>query len=72
MNCGFPGLQLPAAPLPACDTAKVLAALTGLEPLNRNPLEISVKSKDTAKLSRSYTPAIPQHYRLGESAITHP
>ena len=46
MNCGFPGLQLSAAPLLACDTAKVPSALTGIEPLNRKPLEISVKSKD--------------------------
>ena len=46
MNRGFPGLQLPAAPLLACDTAKVLAALTGLEPLHRKPLEISVKSQN--------------------------
>ena len=29
MNGGFPGLRLPAAPLLAGDTAKVLAALTG-------------------------------------------
>jgi hypothetical protein len=50
MNCGFPGLQLPAAPLLACDTAKVLAALTGLEPLSRKPLGTSVKSKDPGSL----------------------
>ena len=44
MNCSFPGLRLPAAPLLAGDTAKVLAALTGHEPLNRKPPETSVNS----------------------------
>jgi hypothetical protein len=42
----FPGLQLPVAPLLAGDTAKVLAALTGHEPLNGKPPETSVKSQD--------------------------
>ena len=42
----FPGLRLPVAPLLAGDTAKVLAALTGREPLNRKPPETSVKSED--------------------------
>ena len=40
----FPGLQLPVAPLLAGDTAKVLATLTGPEPLNTKPPETSVKS----------------------------
>ena len=35
----FPGLQLPVAPLLAGDTAKVLAALKGHEPLNRRLLK---------------------------------
>ena len=42
----FPGLQLPVAPLLAGDTAKVLAALAGPEPLNTKPPETSVKSED--------------------------
>jgi len=42
----FPGLRLPVAPLLACDTAKVLEALTGHEPLKRKPPETSVKSED--------------------------
>ena len=42
----FPGLRLPVAPLLAGDTAKVLAALTGHEPLNRKPPETSVNSED--------------------------
>ena len=42
----FPGLQLPFASLMAGDTAKVLAALTGPEPLNTKPPETSVKSED--------------------------
>ena len=46
MNCGFPGLRLPVAPLLAGDTAKVLAALTGHEPLNRKPPETSVVEED--------------------------
>src|ERR1035437_2862085 len=46
MNCGFPDLQLLVAPLLACDTAKVLAALTEHEPLNRKPPETSVNSED--------------------------
>ncbi len=37
---------MPVAPLLAGDTAKVLAALTGHEPLNRKPPENSVKSED--------------------------
>ena len=37
---------MPVAPLVAGDTAKVLAALTGHEPLNRKPPENSVKSED--------------------------
>jgi hypothetical protein len=41
----FPGLRLPVAPLLAGDTAKVLEALTGHEPLNRKPPETSVKSE---------------------------
>ena len=41
----FPGLQLPVAPLLAGDTAKVLATLTGSEPLNTNPPETSIKSE---------------------------
>ena len=43
----FPGLQLSVAPLLAGDTAKVLTALTGHEPLNRKPPEASFKSQDT-------------------------
>ena len=35
----FPGLRLPVAPLLAGDTAKVLEALTGHEPLNSKPPE---------------------------------
>ena len=35
-----------ATPLLACDTAKVLEALTGHQPLNRQPPETSVKSED--------------------------
>jgi hypothetical protein len=46
MNCGFPGLRLPVAPLLAGDTAKVLATSTGPEPLNTKPPETSVKSED--------------------------
>ena len=42
----FPGLRLPVAPLLAGDTAKVLAALTGPEPLNSKPPETSVNSED--------------------------
>jgi Uma2 family endonuclease len=42
----FPGLRLPVAPLLAGDTAKVLAALTGHEPLNKKPPETSVKRED--------------------------
>ena len=42
----FPGLQLPVAPLLAGDTAKVLATLTGPEPLNTKPPETSVKSEE--------------------------
>jgi hypothetical protein len=42
-----PGLRLPVAPLLAGDTAKVLAALTGHEPLSTKPPETSVKSEDT-------------------------
>ena len=42
----FPGLQLPVAPLLAGDTAKVLAELTGHEPLNGKPPENCVKSED--------------------------
>jgi hypothetical protein len=45
MNCSFPGLHLPVAPLLAGDTAKVLAALTRHEPLNGKPPETSVKSE---------------------------
>ena len=41
----FPDPRLPAAPLLAGDTAKVLAALTGHEPLNRKPPETSVNSE---------------------------
>jgi hypothetical protein len=38
MNCSFPGLRLPVAPLLAGDTAKVLAALTEHELLNKKPV----------------------------------
>ena len=38
----FPGLRLPVAPPLVSDTAKVLAALTGHEPLN---LETAVNAK---------------------------
>ena len=41
----FPGLRLPVAPLLAADTAKVLAALTGHEPLNRKPPATSINSE---------------------------
>jgi hypothetical protein len=43
---GFPGPRLPVAPLLAGDTAKVLAALSAHQPLNRQPPETSVKSED--------------------------
>jgi len=43
---GFPGLRLPVAPLLAGDTAQVLAALTGHEPLNTKSPETSAKSED--------------------------
>jgi hypothetical protein len=55
MNCGFPGLRLPVAPLLASDTAKVLAALTGHQPLNRQPPETSVKSEDLLESKRLNT-----------------
>jgi Uma2 family endonuclease len=42
----FPGLHLPVAPLLAGDIAKVLATLTGPEPLNTKPPETSVKSEN--------------------------
>ena len=42
----FPGLQLPVTSMLADDTAKVLAALTGHEPLNGKPPEASFKSQD--------------------------
>ena len=42
----FPGLRLPVVSLLACDTANVLEALTGIEPLNRKAPETSVKSED--------------------------
>ena len=42
----FPGLRLCAAALLAGNTAKVLDALTGHEPLNREPPETSVKIQD--------------------------
>jgi hypothetical protein len=45
MSCVFHGLQLPIAPLLAGDTAKVLATLTGPEPLNTKPPETSIKSE---------------------------
>jgi hypothetical protein len=46
MNCGFPGLHLPAAPLLAGGTAKVLAALTQNKvPMGKLP-ENSVNSED--------------------------
>ena len=38
----FPGLRLPVSPLLAGDTAKVMAAPAGHEPLNRKPHETSV------------------------------
>ena len=41
----FPGLQLPVAPLLAGDSAKVLATLTGPEPLSTKPAETSVNSE---------------------------
>ena len=44
----FPGLRLPVAPLLAGDTAKVLAALTEHEPLNREPPETSAKSAQSS------------------------
>jgi hypothetical protein len=47
MNCSFPGLRLPVAPLVVGDTAQVLAELTGHEPLNRKPPETSANSEDT-------------------------
>jgi hypothetical protein len=57
MNCGFPGLHLPVAPLLAGDTAKVLAALTGHEPLNGKPPETSVNS-DTCSAHRRAAPLL--------------
>ncbi|MEI6786581.1 MAG: hypothetical protein WCQ21_37375 [Verrucomicrobiota bacterium] len=46
MNCGFPGLHLPATPLLAGGTAKVLAALTQNKvPMGKLP-ENSVNSED--------------------------
>ena len=41
----FPGLQLRVASRLAGDTAQVLAALVGPEPLNTKPPETSVKSE---------------------------
>ena len=41
----FPGLRLPVSPLLASDTAKVMVALAGHEPLNRKPPETSVNSE---------------------------
>jgi Uma2 family endonuclease len=41
----FPGLQLPVAPLLAGDTAKVLATLSGSEPLATKPPETRVQSE---------------------------
>ena len=41
----FTGLRLPVAPLMAGDTAKVVATLTGPEPLNTKLPETSVKSE---------------------------
>jgi len=41
----FPGLRLPVAPLQAGDTAKVLEALTGHEPLGKTPPETRFKSE---------------------------
>ncbi|MGO8677052.1 MAG: hypothetical protein ACLQVX_14415 [Limisphaerales bacterium] len=41
---GFPGLCLPLAPLLACDTAKVLDALTEREPRDGKSPETSVHS----------------------------
>ncbi|MCX6930635.1 MAG: hypothetical protein NT154_46630 [Verrucomicrobia bacterium] len=38
--------DLPVAPLLAGDTAKVLAALMGPEPLNKKPPETGVTSQD--------------------------
>jgi hypothetical protein len=49
MNCSFPGLHLPVALLLAGDTAKVLAALTGHEPLNGKPPETSVNSEQPTR-----------------------
>ena len=45
----FPGLRLPVAQLLAGDTAKVLAALTGHEPLNGKPPETSVNSEQPTR-----------------------
>ena len=42
----FPSLRLSVASLLACDTAKVLEASAGNEPLNRKPPEPGVKSDD--------------------------
>ena len=51
MNCFCPCLHLPVAPLLAGDIAKVMAALTGHEPLNRKPPETSVNSEDLLLLA---------------------
>jgi hypothetical protein len=50
----FPGLRLPVAPLLAGDTAKVLAALTGHEPLNRKPPGSSVNSEDACSFALAW------------------
>ena len=47
MNCGFPGLHLPATPLLAGGTAKVLAALTQNEVPMGKQSENSVNRTDT-------------------------
>ena len=49
---------MPVAPLLAGDTAKVLAALTGHEPLNRKPPETSVNSGDTCSPVKHRKPPV--------------
>ena len=45
-SCVFTGLRLPVVPLMAGETGKILATLTGPEPLNTKPPETSGKSED--------------------------
>ena len=70
----FPGLQLPVAPLLAGDTAKVLATLTGPEPLNTKPPETSVNLETAvnAKTPRGKGAKDREMERERQALITHP